>query len=383
MTGHSPLGASSAERWLKCPGSVALINKLKLPETDEPEYRGLGVAAHELAAHCLKNTTDAWEHIGESFHKFVVDKEMADAVQVYLNAVRPQRGSLHAKLFIEYKISSPDHKDFYGTLDSALLLGNAVEINDYKHGQGLAVDVEENPQLMYYAYGFLREHPEVDMVTLRIVQPRISYREPVQEWKTTAEYIKKWANEVLLPGMRIAEMDHGDLDAGDWCRFCPAKLICPLMTNLFGAAATTNPQDVKELTPQGLGRSYNYIQAVKYYIKALEEEIYRRLNLAEDVPGTKLVHKKGNRVFTDEVIIAALLQKKFGDDAFNPAELKSPAEIDKLGLEGKQFTKEYAHTPQTGLTVASEDDKRVGVKVQTTSEAFGKAIESLDKGDLG
>lgn len=378
MTGHSPLGASGAERWLACPGSVALIKQLALPETDEPEYRGLGIAAHDLAADCLSHGFDTWERIGEQYHGFTVDKEMADAVQVYLDAVRPPQDWAGVtfsdfKFYTEYRISSPDHKDFYGTLDSALRFGTTVEINDYKHGQGIAVDVEDNPQLMYYAYGFLREHPEITTVILRIIQPRISYRDAVQDWETTAEYINKWANEVLLPGMRLAELENGDLDAGEHCRFCPAKLLCPLMNNLFGAAATTNPQEIKPITNESLGRSYNLVQAVEHYIKALEEEVYARLNRAETVPGTKLVMKKSNRVFK----LGAPIKESFGDDALNPAELKSPAELDKLGLKGKEFTKEWAYSPSSGLTVATEDDKRIAVKVQTTHEAFSKAISNL------
>lgn len=31
---HSPLGASSAERWMNCPGSVALLKDLKMETTD-------------------------------------------------------------------------------------------------------------------------------------------------------------------------------------------------------------------------------------------------------------------------------------------------------------------------------------------------------------
>src|SRR6202789_4739697 len=87
---HSPLGASAAERWMNCAGSVALIKQLNIQEdTDEPEYRGLGIAAHEAAAHCLKNGMDAWEVMGEKFHNYEVDQNMAQAIQVYIDVVRP------------------------------------------------------------------------------------------------------------------------------------------------------------------------------------------------------------------------------------------------------------------------------------------------------
>src|SRR5208282_4985514 len=113
---HSPLGASSAERWMKCPGSVRLIQSLQLPETDEPDYRREGTAAHEAAAHCLRLDKDAWEVIGDNFFNTPVSVEMADAIQIYLDTVRPLQTPV-AQVFIEYRISSSDHELFYGTVD--------------------------------------------------------------------------------------------------------------------------------------------------------------------------------------------------------------------------------------------------------------------------
>jgi len=59
---HSALGASSAERWMNCSGSVALIHALKSGEgyvEHNPNYRRDGVEAHALAAHCLAEGGDA------------------------------------------------------------------------------------------------------------------------------------------------------------------------------------------------------------------------------------------------------------------------------------------------------------------------------------
>jgi len=371
---HSPLGASSAERWMSCPGSVALIKELTLPETDEPEYRGLGTAAHEAGAKCLKEGLDAWELVGQKFHDFVVDVEMADAIQVYLDKVRPAMALPDAKVYVEYSISRPEHEKFYGTVDCGVVYQGYMEVTDYKHGQGIVVEVENNPQLLYYAFGFLREHPDVQDVLLRIVQPR-TFSEPVKEWTVKADFIRKWAEEKLLPAMHLTEMDGAELDAGSWCRFCPAKLVCPLMTALFGAACTANPKSVVELTNASLGRSYQYKQAVTFYMKALDEEIFRRLNTGTKVPRCKLVPKKANRVFKDGA--SEVFKEKFGDDAMSKPELKSPAEMAKIGPAAAELVKEYAYTPQTGLTVATDDDNRVEVKVQTTEQAFGGAIRTM------
>ena len=391
---HSPLGASSAERWMNCPGSVALIKMLNLEETDEPEYRGLGIAAHEAGAYCLKNNLDAWEVIGEKFYEHEVDQEMAQAIQVYIDTVRPVMEREGAIVYIEHGLAYTQNdgrvteildpradnllkKYFYGTGDNAVArpADKYLDVVDYKHGEGIDVEVEENPQLLYYAFGFLLLHPEVETVRLRIVQPRIGYAEPVKTWIVKADYIRDWVADKLVPAMQLTEMEGAEFDAGSWCRFCPAKLICPMQASLFGAANSTNPKTIIELSDQTIGRSYKYIAAVKQYIKALEDEAFRRLNIGGQIPGIKLVPKKANRVFKPEASV--IFKAKFGDDAMHPAELRSPAEMEKLGAAAKELVREYAYTPMTGLTVAVDTDKRVAVKVETTEQAFAAGIKNI------
>lgn len=375
---HSPLGASSAERWMNCPGSNALLKTLALPETDEPDYRANGIAAHEAAAHCLTKGLDAWEIVGEAFHNVAVDTEIADAIQLYLDTVRPiMAAATHT--MVEHRISSPAHPLFYGTVDFAAIGEDLLTVADYKHGEGISVDVEQNPQIMYYAYGVLQDHPELRRVRLMIVQPRGFHSDgPVREWTISAEDLAHWGETILIPAMNRAELD-STLDAGPWCRFCPAKLVCPLMTSLFGAACKANPKDLVNYTDASVGRSYQYLQAVKFYIKALEEDVLRRLQNGTDVPGVKLVNKKANRVWKDGS--QAIFEARFGKDVFTEPSFKSPAEIDKLGDAAKQLVREWAYTPNTGVTVALADDPRIAVKVEKPSQTFAAAAAKVVEGD--
>jgi hypothetical protein len=168
-----------------------------------------------------------------------------------------------------------------------------------------------------------------------------------------------------------------DLNAGPWCRFCPAKLVCPLMNSLFGAAMKANPATIPQLSDESLGRSYQYTAAVKFYLKALEDEAYRRSIHGHEVPGTKLVNKKANRVY--KVGAAEVIKARFGEAAMTEPELKSPSAIEKLGHEAKQVVAEWAYTPQTGLTLVLADDKRVAVKVETSASVFAAAAVELEK----
>lgn len=375
---HSPKGASSAERWMNCPGSSALLAALALPEGDDADFRIEGTAAHAVGARLLASGQDAWEVAGEKIivdgHEVEIDSGMADAVQVYLNAVRP----LGALGGIEHPVSGKFHKDAYGTVDNYSFKDgvlypdgqtyNAVLcVDDYKHGIGIVVDCEWNPQIMYYAACLLEEWPAADKVRLRIIQPRAFHPDgPVREWLTDATTILKWRDECLIPAMLRAEMDN-TLQAGEWCRFCPAKLVCPLLTHLFRAACTANPKEVVQLTNEQLGLNYQYIDAVKFYLKALEKETFGRSVKGQKVPGTKVVYQKANRVY--KAGAEDFFKGKYGDDALTKPELKSPAQMEQL-LGAKDLVHEWAYTPQGNLTIASEDDRRREAVIPKAEETF-------------
>lgn len=399
---HSPKGASSAERWMNCPGSSVILKKLALPESDEQDYRRDGIAAHEVGAHCLTNVQDTWEVVGQTFHEVVVDKIIADAVQTYLDTVRPLMTD-SATVMIEKRIggdpANRPHPDFYGTVDFAAYDTNVIEVVDYKHGEGIVVEPERNPQMMYYAYGIIFERTSRGhnvrsdrLVRLTIVQPR-AYHElgPVRTWETTVGEIVQWAEDELMAAMKRAEFDV-TLDDGEWCRFCPAKLFCPRLQGMAGAASVADAAVLPSFGQARLSQEYLRIQAVKFYIKAVEEEVFRRNSLGNTVPGTKLVLKRSYRVWAenttvqrngDDVTIAvpAYLEQALGPDIFTKPELKSPAEIEKLGAKAKKIVHSVAYMPNNGLTVALETDTKPGVKVEKAADIFAHLIEADDTAD--
>lgn len=409
---HSKKGASSAERWMNCSGSTALIAAFELPETDEPDYRREGIAGHEAGAECLARGVDTWEIAGETYHETVIDADMAEAVQVYVDRVRPligdgpKSGRYHnEQFFIEAKLAAPEiHEAMFGSVDFGALvsveiaatmnglpvmaeLEGFLDVTDLKMGEGIVVEPDDNAQMKYYAFMLIAtKFAELDddfAVRLTIVQPRAFHHDgPVREWWTTVGDIKRWVVRDLLPAMHSTD---NELQAGKWCRFCPAKLACPLLVSLFRAACTYDHKEVVSITSEALGLSYQKTEALKFYMKALEDEVYRRHMAGTDVPHTKLVNKKANRIFNPtvtmkmegkdvEVPVLEAAKKLFGDGAFTAPELKSPAELEKLGSKAKEFVKEQAYMPVTGLTVALEGDKRTGIKVQSAQERFGAAL---------
>lgn len=363
---HSPLGASAADRWMNCPGSIALLKKFGMPETEEPDYTKQGTAAHAAASKCLLEGLEAWEVVGEKFGDIECDVEMSEAIATYLEVCRPLKDIPHGQVYIERHLTSRKHALMYGTVDFGVVADSLLNIVDYKHGIGVPVEVEDNPQLKYYAYLILQDHPDVRRVVMRVVQPRAIHPDgPVRRWETTAEAIHEWVEAEVIPAMHAAEIDDSYM-AGKHCRFCPAKIVCPLLKGVFEAMATYNKPPA-EMDDGALGREYQMIELVKMRIKALEAETLRRLMLCRDVEGTKLVHKRADRVFRDGA--KPVFEGAFGPAAFTVPELRSPAQMEKLP-GAKELVREWAYTPESGLTVALASDKRVAVKPQTAQEAF-------------
>lgn len=372
---HSPLGASSAERWMNCSGSVALIHALKTgeqPDEEEPDYRRDGVEAHSLAAFCLEGNLDCWEAPLDRFPSLTPD--MMEAVQVYLDFTRALPGRYR---FIETRVHRPEfHPMFYGTLDFiAVSPGeDALDIADYKHGEGILVEVEDNPQLQYYAYGYIaedrKEFPDEMRVRLHVCQPRGQHPAgPIRTWDTSAGAIRGWAREILRPAMDRTINDRF-LSVGSWCRFCPAKLICPAMTALADEFTYRREAPLQQMPPELIGDLYEKAQVLKMLLKAVETETSRRVLGGDPVPGVKAVMKRTDRAFKEE----APLETAFGDDAWQPRKPVSPAQAEKLA-NGKEFVAEWAFTPEAGLTIALDSDKRAAVAVKSGAETFGAALQ--------
>ena len=104
-----------------------------------------------------------------------VSKDMADSVQTYLNHVRSYPDRNQSNWFVERSFHCPDiHPLFYGTADNVFFdePERHLYVDDYKHGAGIIVEADDNPQGKYYAIGVLTTlslWDQVDKVTIGIV----------------------------------------------------------------------------------------------------------------------------------------------------------------------------------------------------------------------
>ena len=368
---HSPLGASGASRWMVCPGSVSLGQELKDEQGDT--YSSLGIAAHGLAANCLHTGQDAWGSIGDCINGVDVDKDMADAVQVYLDFLRPCMNEHGSFLWIEQRFHCPSiHEFFYGTVDHADFWDKTriLNVNDYKHGAGIVVEAQWNPQCLYYACGIMELYDlwnKVDLITVGIIQPRAFHPDgPIRRWSISTEELKDWLWSTLVPAMNRA-LTSTDTKSGEHCRFCPViRRACPQVIKdmeELEAIMKIITNTAAELSNEQVGRFLDLLQIAKMVGKAAEETAFSRLNAGQSVPGYKLASARANRIWKDKA--EEELKKVFGDKAYE-TKLKSPAQIEALPL-GKAEATKWAFKPEAGLVVVKSEDLRQGVNKDVKS----------------
>jgi hypothetical protein len=375
---HSPLGASGAERWLACPGSFGLNMIAEKPE--DSEHAALGTAAHILAAECILGKRDAWEFIGRGADDetgFDVGYKEGmicpDAVQEYVDLARSLLAGA-AKQGVEYTLGRNyrPNKYFWGTADLLALHSDRLVIADFKYGVGVTVQAENNPQLLYYAWGAINELVDIDMpadfkVELVISQPRAATGEHQKRWITTVGYVTEWARNTLLPGMERAMGGDETLAMGEHCRFCDAKLICPLMQDAF--LQHDKPAE-STLADEDLDKFYAILPQVKMFSKALEAKVQARLMEGATLANAKLVYKRTTRTWKDGAEDA--LKSNLGKDAYEE-KLKSPAQVEKLSARYKQFVAEWAYLPEaTGYNVAPANDSAPAANPNAELEKLSK-----------
>jgi hypothetical protein len=241
MTAHALLAPSAAARWMTCPGSVRLSEGR---DDGGSVYAREGAAAHLLARHCLESKTDAVEYLDcvigeEGFSSeaadgdftFAVTDEMADAVQIYVDAVRPYT-TLEDHL-IEGTLATPI-TGCWGTVDFGAYdaATRRLTVGDFKFGKGVIVEATGNKQLLTYAAALLPGCDAVDEIELVIVQPRRLHRDgPVRQ----AIHTKQEVETHVVAAQRAAaliERDPPILSAGEHCRFCRATTFCPAFLSM-------------------------------------------------------------------------------------------------------------------------------------------------------
>lgn len=451
---HAVLSASGSHRWIHCPGSVALSirvdNTLKRGQSI---YAAEGSAAHFLCEHCLevgkspkdflnmkivpegplfdakKSDADISKETGH-LYVFVVTEEMVDAVQDYLDVIESIRKScmFDREEFIEregnlrdlWKAVSgevPTHpwlKNMFGTSDFILeaFIDGVLHIVDFKYGAGIAVDPDENSQLMYYAAAYAGSNlPMYDEVHLHIVQPRAyHYLGGHRVWKTTGTFIYDFFKDTAFPAAEttvyvdsiLAEIDQDIMDGlyspeeyehllqdklpeiaeylhahPEACQWCDAIHTCPRFREQMVANAGKDfmvdnpPAKATELplpsTAEQLKKALEWAPMLKKWLSTVDTLADNFTLNGHNIPGFKRVNKRATRRYLDESKVIALCKKKrLKKNEYIVEKLLTPAQLEKI--LGKETLKDYTISESSGTTVVPTTDKRPEVRISAAAD---------------
>ena len=226
MGKHAILPPSGSHRWLNCTPSARLEQEF---DDMESEAAKEGTAAHALCEHKLKKAlhmrskrpvsdydSDEMEECSDEYVDFVMEQYEA-AKQVCRDPI------VLIEQHLDFSCYVPDG---FGTGDCIIIADGKLHIVDFKYGQGVLVEAENNPQMKLYALGALELYDalyDITEVSMTIFQPR---RANVSTWTVPVEELKAWAENELKPKALMAYNGEGEYVPGEWCTFCRAAVRC-------------------------------------------------------------------------------------------------------------------------------------------------------------
>ena len=351
LTPHSPFGGSVAARVLHCPASVGLVQKVPAYLRKPSAYAERGTACHTALVHLIDENEDLESLVGKTINNYTITQDDVE------NALWPAFAYIDALLtpetefYLEHPVVFPAVAGAFGTPDLIVRSSDTIRVIDFKFGAGVRVlalypDGDEdvlNAQLMFYAAAARHSLPNfftgVKDIILTIVQP-VSI-EPDAEMVSTVTVTHAELDEfgaVYPIACEEALSDTPRLKRGAWCRFCPAKPICPAHTGpLLDLAQFAVPTPAalaappaKEAYLQLLADGLNLVDAVKDIRTALHDQAKRALENGDIVPGYALSAGRAERRWRDDesTAIAALESLGLGRDDIIAETMRSPKQVE-------------------------------------------------------
>lgn len=287
------------------------------PRQDSDESKE-GTEAHERLERSL---------VGDATWRVGADPEMVAAIDVvhgWLDGLAVKHGT-HLVIQIEQPFVFPQDvvppDDAAGVADIMVLdpITSEAWSVDFKYGQGVVVEPQWNPQLLFNAVGRLWQTP-VARVNLVVIQPRIEHhpRGVIRTWTCgpveLAEFQIEVEHAIRAAETVFAVQDIGesgvrteDLRAGSWCRWCPAEVACPgrqaqALALAFGDSPPAprdlpgqQPPDPTTLGLDRLAYILHHKDMLTTWLRSIENHARELAKKGIAIPGFKLVEAQARR----------------------------------------------------------------------------------------
>ena len=301
---HAVLSASSSHRWLSCTPSARLEQEF---ENRETEAAVEGTAAHALCEHKLRRALKMQSRRPVSQYDCEEMETCTDGyVQFVLETLaETKRHCADPIVSIEQRLDFSCYvPEGFGTGDCVIIADHTLHIIDFKYGQGVLVEAENNPQMMLYALGALHAYDalyDVDEVAMTIYQPR---RENISTWTISVDALKAWAKEVLTPRAKLAFEGKGDYHPGAWCVFCRTAGKCraraeeklALAQYEFAQPPILSDSEIEDILGR-LDDLTRWAEEIRTYAQDAA------VNHGKQWRGYKVVEGRSIRKFTDETAV--------------------------------------------------------------------------------
>ena len=390
-TEHALLSASSAHRWLACTAAPRFEEQFPNGTSDYAEEGSLAHSICELYAR--KHFTVMTNRKFNSELKKLQAKphysdEMLKTAEKYVDYLREKAMSYPTTPYVTFEVKV-DFSDYvpegFGTCDCVMIGGDTLHITDYKHGKGVEVSAEENPQMRLYALGALKMFAPVfgdsiKKVSMGICQPRITDDE--SEDGMTVEELREWG-ESIKPRAKEAYDGPGTFCPGEHCRFCKGKAQCRARADQntafedfkdFAIEGKAAPE-LQALSPETraviglppmlsdteIGELLVRAEGLVQWYKDLCEYATQNILNGKEIPGWKVVAGKSNRAFKDvEEAFSKVIEAGYDEALLYERKPITLTGVESLLGKAKFETllKDCVHKPLGKPTLVPLSDKR-------------------------
>jgi hypothetical protein len=239
----------------------------------------------------------------------------------------------------------------YGTADCIIIADGTLQIVDYKHGLGVLVSAEKNPQMQCYALGALElfdDIYDIDSVRMTIYQPR---RDNV----STAD---------------LAFAGDGNFLCGEWCTFCSAKHECRARAEANLALAKYDFKLPPLLDDAEISIILGMVDELITWAGDIKEHALQAALRGKHWDGWKLVAGRSNRKYVNDDTVADKVSKA----GYDPYEKKLLGITAMQKLLGKSKFDELLsgliEKPEGKPTLVVESDKHP--ELHSAADDFGE-----------
>ena len=377
---HARLSPSASERWISCPASVRLIEKL--PRQPESTYAREGTLAHtmgELKARTvflgkpsLKELRAVARTVEAEGYDLADMSIHTDAYVELLKDLRAEAGP-GAVVLLEQRVNTGVPL-CWGTSDAVIVGDRKLIICDLKYGQGVPVDAYENSQLMLYGVGSLETIAdmlsEIETVVVVVFQPRLN---STSRFEIPAADLRAWRDSLLPVAEEALHSPTPAFGPSDEaCRWCPLAGECRARMEWATAHDFATHPDL--MTVDEIGLILADLPGIIKWAESVKQTAMRKAyEESTPIPGWKVVRAAGRRTIpTDNQALAIQAAIDSGWNAEDVARFstRSIGDLEKvLGADFDRVVGPYIRKPEGAPSLVRDSDGRPSINAMDDAKA--------------